>query len=130
MVEVECALSDLGPGFYPRPRRWVPVDTRLPEGILEHFRSLGIDRLKRLGWIRNRRCVVDLPPDGSVELDRAVLPGGLLLHEVEIEHPVDDVHERLVRRVRSLAPSAEPSHLGKFTRFLMAVGLSGGDPIR
>lgn len=123
MVEVERPLAELGPGFYPRPRRWIPIDDNVPEGLLEHLRNLGISRVRRLGWMRNLRCVIELQPHGVVELDRSVLPGGLVLHEVEIEHPVDEVHRRLVEKVRLLAPGAEFSRAGKFSRFLVAAGL-------
>ena len=51
MVEVERPLSELGPTLFPRPRRWVTVDTGVPEGFMEHFQALGITRLRRLGWM-------------------------------------------------------------------------------
>lgn len=122
MVEVERPLSELGPSLNPWPRRWVRVDTELPEGFREHFQDLGITRLRRLGWMRNHRCVVVLPPLGTVELDRTVLPDGSVLREVEIEDPADQVHGALVEGIRELAPEAEVSRVGKFSRFLRAAG--------
>jgi len=122
MMEMERPLSQLGPSLNPRPRRWVRVDAELPAEFVEHFQNLGITRLRRLGWMRNHRCVVELPPRGTVELDRTVLPHGLVLREVEIENPVDQVHQTLVERIRELAPDAEVSRVGKFTRFLRAAG--------
>jgi hypothetical protein len=122
MVEVERPLSELGPALFPRPRRWVTVDTGVPEGFMEHFRNLGITRLRRLGWMRNLRCLLACRDLGTVELDRTVLPGGEVLHEVEIEHPVDEVHQALVEGVRDMAPSARFTREGKFTRFLAAAG--------
>ena len=137
MVEVERPLSELGPGFHPRPRRWIPIDAHVPEGFMEHLQALGITRVRRLGWMRNRRCVVELPgrtaeespphgaddpsQGGTVEVDRYTLPGGEVLHEVEIEHPVEAVHRMLVARVKELAPSAEVTRMGKFSRFLEAL---------
>lgn len=123
MVEIERPLSELGPALFPRPRRWVLVDTEVPEGFMEHFQGMGITRLRRLGWMRNHRDVVRLGPLGAVELDRAVLPDGTVHHEVEIESPADEVHRDLTERVRRLAPSAEVSRIGKFSRFLSAMGL-------
>lgn len=149
MIEVERPLRELGPALYPRPRRWVAVDTGLPEELLKHFHSLGITRLRRLGWMRNLRCVVGLRPTGVegrrhtgfeelesagvgklevagiLEVDRTVLPGGMILHEVEIESPSDETHRQLVERVRELAASAAITRIGKFDRFLAALGLSG-----
>jgi len=59
-----------------------------------------------------------------VELDRTVLPNGQLHYEVEIEHPSQAEHQALVEAVRILAPSAEFSRTGKFSRFMTAIGLS------
>jgi len=123
MVEVECSLAELGPDLSPRPHRWVRVDTGLPEGFMEHFQALGIHRLRRLGWMRNHRCIIQLGALGTVELDRTVLPGGEVHHEVEIEHPVEEKHRALVEGVRALAPDARFSRVGKFSRFMSAVGL-------
>jgi hypothetical protein len=125
MVEVERPLRELGPSLHPRPRRWVVVELGVPEGLMEHFQALGISRLRRLGWMRNLRCVVELPAGGIVELDRAVFPGGQVLHEVEIESARDETHRLMVDRVRTMAPSAEISRVGKFDRFLEALGLPG-----
>lgn len=123
MVEVERPLSELGPALFPRPRRWVMVDTEVPEEFMEHFQGLGIRRLRRLGWMRNHRCVIELEALGTVELDRSVLPDGGLHHEVEIENPSEEKHQALVERVRVLAPSASFSRVGKFSRFLSAAGM-------
>jgi len=123
MVEVERPLSEFGQALFPRPRRWVMVDTNAPEGFMEHFQGLGISRLRRLGWMRNHRCVIELEGLGSVELDRTVLPDRSLHFEVEIENPSEVKHLALVERVRALAPSASFSRVGKFSRFMSAVGL-------
>jgi hypothetical protein len=122
MIEVERPLSEFGPSLHPRPRRWVRLDEPGPEGFLEHLQGLGISRLRRLGWTRNLRCVMELEPGIRIELDRTVFPGRVELHEVEIESPHEDVHRRGVAAVGVLAPSAQPSRVGKFTRFLVAAG--------
>jgi hypothetical protein len=145
MMEVEHPLRELGPALYPWPRRWVAVDTGVPEGLMEHFQALGITRLRRLGWMRNLRYVVELGPArveelgsagavelelvGTVELDRTVLPGGAILYEVEIESARDETHRLLADRIRKLAPSAEISRIGKFDRFLAALGHPSYPPV-
>ena len=126
MIEIERPLSEMGPALSPRPRRWVPVENNVPEGFLEHFQSLGISHLRRLGWMRNRRCLMDLGGQGTVELDRTTLPGGKLHFEVEIENPSEERHLALVEQVRAMAPSATFTRIGKFSRFVAEVGLGRG----
>ncbi|MBT8396488.1 MAG: hypothetical protein KJN92_05965, partial [Gemmatimonadetes bacterium] len=112
-----------GPRLYPWPRRWVAVERDLPEFISEHLRALGAKRLRRLGWMRNHRSVVFWEGVGSIELDRTVLPDGNILYEVEIEDPSEEKHRALVAKVKSIAPSAAVSMIGKFSRFKEAIGL-------
>lgn len=121
MVEMESPLRTLGPGLFPRPRRRVSVEEDLPGEMADHFRNVDITHLDRLGWMRNRRCLVSLGHAGVLELDRTVLPDGSLQFEVEIETPQPEVRESLTSRVRELAPSARISRLGKFSRFLESV---------
>ena len=123
MVEFERPLSEMGPSLFPRPLRWVRVDTGLPEGFSEQFRVLGIHRLRRLGWMRNSRCIIQLGALGTVELDRTVLPGGEVHYEVEVEELAEERHRALVEGVRALAPAASFSRIGKFSRFMSSVGL-------
>lgn len=123
MLEVERPLSQMGPSLYPRPGRWVPVDAHLPQEFLGHFREQGVKRLRRLGWMRNHRCVVELEGLGTVELDRTELPGGTVHFEVEVETSSAELHEALVMRVGAIVPSARFSKTGKFSRFLSALGL-------
>ena len=118
MVEIEEPLSRLGPGLFPRPKRQVQVATDLPGEMGRHFLAQGITHLSRLGWMRNHRCVVEVLEGGVVELDRTHLPDGSLHHEVEIETFDEELLEALLDRVRAIAPSATPSQIGKFSRFL------------
>lgn len=124
MIEVEGPLSEMGPDLFPWPRRFVTLAANVPDEFMRHFRQLGITHVRRLGWMRNRRCRMVLPGLGGIEVDRTRLPGGEILHEVEIEEPDPERHEALVNEVRRLAPSAVPSRVGKFSRFLEAVGLA------
>ncbi len=103
-------------------RRWIHVERDLPEAFRGHFQRLGIRRLRRLGWMRNLRCVVELEPTGSVELDRTVLPGGRVRHEVEIEDPSPESRAALQSMIMALAPGARVSRVGKFSSFLAASG--------
>jgi hypothetical protein len=123
MVEVEAPLAQMGPQLRPWPRRWVDPAANLPDEFLRHFRELGVSRLRRLGWMRNRRCRMTIGGLGQIEVDRTSLPGGAVLHEVEIEEPDLACHQAIVEEVRRVAPSAEVSRIGKFSRFLDTVGL-------
>ncbi len=124
MLEVERPLEELGSGLFPRPRRWVFLEASGPEGLMEHFQGLGITHLRRLGWMRNLRHVLRWEGLGTVELDRTVLPNGTVHFEVEIDDPRSEVHQALVRKIREVAPSASFTRIGKFSRFLAAVGLA------
>jgi len=121
MVEMEEPLEAMGPGLYPRPRRRVDVEDLSGE-MARHFLAMGVTALVRLGWMRNRRCLVGLGREGVVEVDRTLLPDRTVQYEVEIETSDPGTRKALVERVRDLAPSAAPSSLGKFSRFLEAMG--------
>lgn len=123
MLEMESPLKGLGPGLYPWPRRHVQVASDLPDEMRRHFLAHGIHVVRRLGWMRNLRCVVEIEGLGAVELDRVRLPDGRLHHEVEIESPDADLSSRLVERILEFAPSAAPSRVGKFSLFLESAGL-------
>jgi len=127
MVEIEEPLRVLGPPLYPRPPREVQVREDLPKEMSGHFHKLEITRLRRLGWMRNLRCVVDVG-SGEVELDRTRLPDGTLQFEVEIETPDDALQLTLTRTIREWAPSATPSRVGKFSRFLETLPGPGARP--
>jgi hypothetical protein len=73
--------------------------------------------------MRNLRHVLHWDGLGSVELDRTVLPDGTVHHEVEIDDPRTEVHHALVEKIKEVAPSASFTRVGKFSRFLTAVGL-------
>ena len=124
MLELECPLSEMGPDFFPRPRRWISVDAGMPEEYAKHFQDLGISRLRRLGWMRNHRCLLDLGEIGEVELDRTRLPDGRVHFEAEIEEPSEAKHKALVAAVKKMAPSAKGTRIGKFTRFIASLGLA------
>jgi uncharacterized protein YjbK len=125
MWEVEEPLHRFGPGLFPRPRRRIEVAMDLTEEMAEHFSSMGITHLRRLGWMRNHRCLVEEGDQGLVELDRTELPGGIVHFEVEVETADQNRMGALLARIRELAPSASASRVGKFSRFLEAIpGLS------
>ena len=120
MVEIEQPLRELGPGLFPRPRRQIQVRDDLPGELGQHFLALGITSLRRLGWMRNLRCLVDVG-EGVVELDRTRLPDGSVQFEVEIETPDDALQATLAATIREWAPSAVESQVGKFSRFLASL---------
>jgi hypothetical protein len=123
MLEIERPLSEMGPALFPRPKRWISVEPGLPPEFSEHFRNLGILRIRRLGWMRNHRCLLALDEVGQVELDRTRLPDGRLHFEAEIEEPSEARHQALVSRVKAMAPSAKGTRIGKFTRFVASLSL-------
>lgn len=124
MVEMEKPLEAMGPGLFPRPGRIVEVAEDLPPEMAGHFLALDITRLRRLGWMRNRRCLVASGEEGVLELDRTTLPDGSIHFEVEIETSEKEVRAALTARVLEWAPSARISRLGKFSRFLEVVAAS------
>jgi len=121
MLEVEQPLSELGPGLFPWPRRRIEVARDLPGEMGRHFLALGITHLRRLGWMRNLRCLVEVVGAGVVELDRTELPGGTRHYEVEIETSEEAELQDLMTRIKEMAPSAAASQVGKFSRFLEAI---------
>lgn len=130
MLEIERPLKGLGPGLFPWPRRDVPVESNLPPEMGSHFLALGIHRIRRLGWMRNIRCFLEVEEGAVVELDRTALPDGTIHHEVEIETRDQALLQRLVDWVRATAPSAEVTAVGKFSRFLEAAARGDLEPDR
>jgi len=97
--------------------RCVSADDDLPSAFCDELRALGVSRLERAGWVRNRRYVMSILDLGKFELDRLELPNGHVVFEAEIECTDDDVRDQIARRVRSIDPSATASKLSKFQRF-------------
>lgn len=102
-------------------RRTIDVRSHLPANFRKEMVRLGIRVLSRVGWIRNRRYVVEFDPVGSLELDRIELPDGTVAFEAEIESPDLAVHQRLSELIHQLAPSARAAHVSKFERFVVAL---------
>jgi adenylate cyclase class IV len=103
-----------------RPPRCLLCAT-IPQPFGKPLRDLGIESVRRVGAMRNRRSVVQLGSVGTVELDYARLPGGIDFFEVEIESPDADARRQLAGTVRELAAGATVSHISKFERFRRAV---------
>lgn len=107
-----------------RPRNTRPrsldVATDLPEEHAECLRAKGIERLRRLGWMRNERWVVRIG-GADIELDRTTLPTGRVVYEAEFEHEDPAAHRAVVARIRELAPGARPSNTSKSERFFRAI---------
>lgn len=116
-VEVEREVTG---GERVRPPALRSLD--LPNEFAQCLGELGIDRLDRVGWMRNTRYVVFFTGDEHpIELDCTSLPDGSTVYEAEIECDDLAVHERLVDTVYRLARSARPSKTSKFERFVMAL---------
>ena len=101
-------------------RREISVRSQIPSDMGEALLALGVQQLSRVGWVRNRRYVVEFGGAGSVELDWLRLPGGQQVFEVEIENDDTAAREHLVALIRCLAPRALPSEISKFERFRRA----------
>lgn len=99
----------------------INVERDLPSELQNYLVHLGVNRLVRMGWVRNSRTVLEISGLGSLELDRLRLPDGTTYYEVEIESNSDRVHESLVRWIRTYAPEAKPSLISKFQRFRAAI---------
>ena len=92
----------------------------LPGSIHESLDELGVQRLRYLGSVENRRYVIETE-HGVIEADHLKLPGGQDYYEAEIESDRSSVHRSLVSFILKLVPTAHPSHISKFERFRKAV---------
>lgn len=117
-LEVERELSAYADGS--RPLEW-QVDKDLPTEFASHLQNIGIAKLNRIGWMRNRRWILQLADNVSVELDRVTLPDGNVFFEVEIESAYTEVHRQAIDLIHGLTTSARPSHLSKYERFMRAL---------
>ncbi|MBC3789456.1 CYTH domain-containing protein [Spirosoma utsteinense] len=59
----------------------INVKEDLPEEFSLQLERLGIDQLKRIGWMRNNRWVVKLTENLTIELDEVHLPNGNIFFE-------------------------------------------------
>jgi hypothetical protein len=84
------------------------------------LRDVNVDRLRRVGWVRNLRTAVEIPGLGEVEVDQLRLPNGTTFFEAEIEHADRAVIGRLSRFLTQRWPTVRPSNVGKFERFRRA----------
>jgi uncharacterized protein YjbK len=106
--------------------RCLVVESDLPYPVAATLRELGIEELRRVGWMRNTRWVITLPEDPTpIELDETHLPDGTVLYEAEIEGGDREHHIRLVQHIRKVATSAVPSSMSKFQRFVFALRRKG-----
>lgn len=99
----------------------IDVGRELPQELSDCLLFLGVNRVERVGWVRNTRFVLAIESFGQIELDRLELPDGSVVHEAEIESHDPGAHEYLARLVCERAPAATPSKLSKFQRFRDAV---------
>lgn len=97
------------------------VKRLLPSDMAAEMKALGIQKLERVGWVRNSRYVVAFYGYGEIELDHLKLPDGSDFFEVEIEESDPLLRNKLVTLIRELVPDARPSLLSKFERFRQAV---------
>lgn len=100
--------------------RSIDIDRHLPREFANALSAFGIQKVERVGWVRNTRFVVALGGIGDVELDRLRLPDGTVFHEAEIETTSELAQERLADLVYDLVPAAKPSRVSKFQRFRQA----------
>lgn len=115
MVELELVTAQLS--LWPSSRRFIDVRMDLWDAFVDPLLGLGLLRLARVGWLRNKRNVIVFPGVGTLELDVLRLPGGAVYYEVEIESPDPLIHKQLSTVVSRLAPQATPARSSKFALF-------------
>ncbi|MFC1484591.1 CYTH domain-containing protein [Candidatus Neomarinimicrobiota bacterium] len=94
------------------------VRNELPKEINKYLVKRGIEHLHRLGWIRVHRFQLRVHDDGPYfEMDMVKFPDGQLYYEVEIEGAEATKHHQIIRYIKSIASSAEPSPYNKYQRF-------------
>ncbi len=93
----------------------------LPESVADALDALGIRRVERLGWMRNRRMRVEIAEGVVADFDRSALPNSRVAYEIEVESNDDAVHVTALSLIRDGAPSATPSGCNKYQRFLEAL---------
>jgi uncharacterized protein YjbK len=101
--------------------RIIDVQRLLAPDFADALSKLNISTLRRVGYMRNRRHVVEFAGLGTVELDWAKLPDGKDFYEAEIESDDFEERRRLVDFVRQVVPASRPSTISKFERFQRAV---------
>jgi uncharacterized protein YjbK len=112
--------------------QWIPskrinVDQQLPDEVAQQLEAIGINALERIGWLRNKRWVVELRGH-EIELDESHLPDGTIVFEAEIESDDPDAHEALVEFIVATARTARPSRMNKFQRFVGALDFTDDNP--
>ncbi|HXE59100.1 MAG TPA: CYTH domain-containing protein [Gemmatimonadaceae bacterium] len=125
MQEFEVILSRRN-SVFARSRHPTVIDVQadLPRELGSRLLSLGLERVERIGWMRNTRLVIEIGDVGCIELDRLQLPDGTVVHEAEIETEKVSVQERLSALLCRHAPDALPSTMNKFQRFRRAAASS------
>lgn len=119
MTEYELPLSS--EACFARLRPEIDVEREMPLEMASALMMLGVSRLLRVGEVRNKRTVLEVPGVGEIELDELTLPNGQVVYEVEIEGHDLQVEEALVSWVLQRARSATPSAVSKFQRFRTAL---------
>jgi uncharacterized protein YjbK len=102
----------------------IDVNRSLPPDLGVLLLDVGVSRLQRLGWVRNKRYVIAVPNIGQLELDELALPDGQKVFEAEIETEDEEMRARLGNWLLAHAPGAHPSLISKFQRFREVVSSS------
>lgn len=106
------------------PRRVPPrviLSRDLPAAFADLLGALDIERLERLGWMRNQRVRVEMAEGILADFDRSTLPNRQVAFEIEIESDEDAVHTGALRIISAGAKSASASRVNKYQRFLAAL---------
>jgi hypothetical protein len=93
----------------------------LPLEMQLYFSGIGVNRLPRVGWVRNTRIILDVGAGGIIELDRLELPDCTVVHQAEIDTSSESEQTRLSQIVSRFTLHAEPSTESKFQLFRRAV---------
>lgn len=121
--EVESPYHEAFPSRSPLQSlgRSINVSQDLSDAYCRELKCMDLNSLSRVGWMRNRRYVVEFSGVGSLEADCVHLPGGRKFFEIEIEAEEHEQRFQLVSVVRELVPSCIPSQVSKFERFRRAL---------
>lgn len=121
MEEYEWPLDELTEVVGGWSHKLIHIPSVFPPEAGKALDALGIEKLIRVGWSRNRRLILTLDNNIYLELDHLKLPRNRVIFEAEVESPNLADHERALERLKSITSNLRLSERSKFQRFRDAV---------